>query len=204
MIRKLYIAIIMFVGLCLALMSVQAQTGSSKNSNTNDGQTVITQKSYSGGEDCPPNKSSNKNSNRNSNSNYDSPAELALERFKKLEGVWTGRNSSGQEKSVSFRRIAKGAFSIENAFAGGGLTMFYLDGNREMLTNCCSADNRLQPVSTALSEDAVTLTFSDEGNLQTKNLVFRFIDNDTLILQKTEQQMGGVNLVEKIELKRAN
>ena len=142
------------------------------------------------------------------------PARLAFERFKKLEGAWQGRSTKGWEEVVNFKTIAQGSVVVETSFDAHPnetmMTMFHLDGERLMLTHYCVAKNQPRLIATEIAADGQTITFTflDGGNLPTRNkghmdkAVFRFVDDNHVASQWTWYQDGKENWMEEITLER--
>ena len=142
------------------------------------------------------------------------PARLAFERFKKLEGAWQGRSTKGWEEVVSFKTIAQGSVVVETSFAAHPnetmMTMFHLDGERLMLTHYCVARNQPRLIATDIAADGKTITFTflDGGNLPTRNkghmdkAVFRFVDDNQVASKWTWYQDGKESWMEEITLAR--
>jgi hypothetical protein len=142
------------------------------------------------------------------------PAQLAFDRFKKLEGAWKGKSTKGWEEIVNFKTIAQGSVVVESSFDAHPnetmMTMFHLDGERLMLTHYCVAKNQPRLVATAFSDDGTTITFTflDGGNLASRNrghmdkALFRFIDDNHVSTQWTWYQDGKESWMEEIVLER--
>jgi len=141
-------------------------------------------------------------------------AQAAFERFKKLEGQWHGRSTKGWEETVSFKTIAQGSVVVENSFDAHPnetmMTMFYLDGERLMLTHYCVAKNQPRLEATSFENDGKTITFTfiDATNLSSRDkghmdkAVFRFIDDNKFSTQWTWYQNGKESWMEEIVCER--
>lgn len=146
--------------------------------------------------------------------NTPTPAQAAFERFKKLEGQWHGRSTKGWEETVSFKTIAQGSVVVENSFDAHPnetmMTMFYLDGERLMLTHYCVAKNQPRLEATSFENDGKTITFTflDATNLPSRDkghmdkAVFRFVDDNKFSTQWTWYQDGKESWMEEIVLER--
>lgn len=141
-------------------------------------------------------------------------AHAGFERFKKLEGQWLGRSTKGWEEIVNFKTIAKSSVVVENSFDAHPnetmMTMFYLDGDRLMLTHYCVARNQPRLEATSFEDDGrtITFTFHDATNLPSRDkghmdkAVFRFADDDHFSSQWTWYQDGKENWMEEIKCER--
>jgi catechol 2,3-dioxygenase-like lactoylglutathione lyase family enzyme len=141
-------------------------------------------------------------------------ARAGFERFKKLEGSWKGRSTKGWEETITFKTIAQGSVVVENSFDAHPnetmLTMFYLDGDRLMLTHYCVAKNQPRLLATSFADEGKTITFTflDGTNLPTRDrghmdkAVFRFIDDTQFTSQWTWYQNGKEDWMEEIRLDR--
>ena len=142
------------------------------------------------------------------------PARLAFERFKKLEGSWRGRSTKGWEEAVSYRTIAQGTVVVGTSFDAHPnetmMTMIHLDGDRLMLTHYCVAKNQPRLVATSYADEGrtITFTFLDGTNLPSRDrghmdkVVFRFIDDHHVAAHWTWYQDGKESWMEEIRLER--
>lgn len=141
-------------------------------------------------------------------------AQAGFERFKKLEGKWRGRSTKGWEEITHYKTIAQGSVVVETSFDAHPnetmMTMFYLDGDRLMLTHYCVARNQPRLEATAFEDDGrtITFTFRDATNLPSRDqghmdkAVFRFADDDHFSSQWTWYQDGRENWMEEIKCDR--
>jgi predicted enzyme related to lactoylglutathione lyase len=141
-------------------------------------------------------------------------AQAGFERFKKLEGQWLGRSTKGWEETVNFKTIAKGSVVVQNSFDAHPnetmMTIFYLDGDRLMLTHYCVARNQPRLEATSFEDDGrtITFTFRDATNLPSRDkghmdkAVFRFADDDHFSSQWTWYQDGKESWMEEIKCER--
>jgi hypothetical protein len=97
-------------------------------------------------------------------------AQDAFARIKALAGRWRGGSTKGWHDEVRIRTIAGGSAVVED---GGGtladaagphpgdemMTVFYLDGDRLMLTHYCGARNHPRLLATSAADGGRTLTF---------------------------------------------
>lgn len=95
----------------------------------------------------------------------------AFERFKALEGSWSGTNSHGEQVRVDYRLTGNGTAVLESYRAEGGedphdmTTLYHLDGSRLVLTHYCVMGNQPRMASAAgLVGNKVEFDFVDLGN----------------------------------------
>jgi hypothetical protein len=96
-----------------------------------------------------------------------SDAAKAFERMKSLAGTWEGKTANGHVVSDTFAVASAGASLMSQLNAEEPMmSMFYLDGERLMMTHFCPSKNqpRMQAV---ISPDGKTITFDfvDATNL---------------------------------------
>ena len=143
-----------------------------------------------------------------------SPAVLAFERLKSIEGEWDGRSTKGWEDTNTFQVIAAGSVLMGRSFDAHPnetmVTMYHLDGDELILTHYCVARNQPRLRATSISPDARTieLTFRDATNLPSRDkghmdrVVMTFIDDDHFTSHWTWYQDGKEKWREKIEYVR--
>ena len=97
-----------------------------------------------------------------------SDAQKVLDRFKGMAGTWEGKSSKGQNSGVKYEIIAGGtAIMAESHMANEDMTsMFYVDGDRLMMTHFCPSGNQPRMRAT-ISPDLKTVSFDfvDATNL---------------------------------------
>ncbi len=96
-------------------------------------------------------------------------AEGPLDRFKALEGDWSGKFTDGNEINVSYTTISGGNAVMETFRLPDGTDMrsiYHMNGEKLMMTHYCESGNqpRLQSGTLSASKD-VTLNFLDITNL---------------------------------------
>src|ERR1700751_5485311 len=116
-----------------------------------------------------------------------SEAQNALNRFKALVGPWGGKSQQGQASEVTYQLRAGGTSVMADAKLGDEAmtTMFYLDGDRLLMTHFCPSNNQPRMQAT-ISPDGKTVSFDflDATNLaspQTGHMhkaVYSFEDAD--------------------------
>jgi len=128
-----------------------------------------------------------------------SDAQKALDRFKSMVGTWEGKSADGDTNEVTYQLIAGGTAVMSETHNGSGdmTSMFYVDGDRLLMTHFCPAGN--QPRMTAtISPDLkmVTFDFLDATNLPAPTAghmhrtVFLFSDEDHYSEEWTWKQEG--------------
>jgi hypothetical protein len=97
-----------------------------------------------------------------------SDAQKVLDRFKTLVGTWEGKSPKGQTSEVKYQLVAGGtAVMGESHMIGDDMTsMFYVDGERLMMTHFCPSGNQPRMQAT-ISPDLKTVSFEylDATNL---------------------------------------
>lgn len=142
-------------------------------------------------------------------------AQETFDRLKKLEGKWTGRSTKGWTEAINFKTIAQGSVVHESSFDAHPnetmATMYYLDGERLLLTHYCVSKTQPRLQATAIEDGGrkVTFTFLDGGNLPSRDkghmdkVVISFVDDDHFTSQWTWYQQGQEKWLEEIKYERA-
>jgi len=142
-------------------------------------------------------------------------ARKTFEQLKKLDGKWIGRSTKGWQEQITFKVIAKGSVVHESSFDAHPnetmATMYYLDGDRLLLTHFCVSQTqpRLQATSFEDGGRKVTFTYLDATNLASRDkghmdkVVFNFIDDDHFTSKWTWYQAGKEQWLEEIKYERA-
>lgn len=144
----------------------------------------------------------------------DEQRDRALEAFdhlKELQGEWRARSTRGWEETIQFEVTARGSVVVEtNRFKDAPdrtmHTMYYIDGDRLMLTHYCEARNQPRLLASEIGEGGqrVVFTFVDGANIPSRTVghmdkaVFRFIDRDHFTSQWTWYQDGEESWMEEI------
>jgi hypothetical protein len=143
-----------------------------------------------------------------------SPAHAAFERFKSLQGKWEGTSTKGWKETINFKTIAAGSVVVEDSFDAHPdetmMTMYYLDGDRLMLTHYCVAKNQPRLLATSFMDEGKTITFTfvDGTNMPNRDrghmdkVVIRFLDQNHVTNQWTWYQNGAEKWMEEIQLVR--
>jgi hypothetical protein len=98
----------------------------------------------------------------------ESDAQKTLQRFKSMVGTWQGKSPNGETSTVVYQLAAGGTAVMAESGAGeeAMTTMFYLDGDRLLMTHFCPSGNQPRMVA-RISPDLkmVTFDFLDATNL---------------------------------------
>jgi len=150
----------------------------------------------------------------NNKATNETSARAAFEQFKRLNGTWRGRSTKGWDEVVSYKTIAGESVVVANSFDAHPnetmMTMFYMDGERLILTHFCVARNQPRLVATTFADagKTITFTFLDGTNLPSRDrghmdkLVFRFVDDNHAVSHWTWYQNGKESWMEEIRLER--
>ena len=142
-------------------------------------------------------------------------AKATFERLKQLDGKWIGRSTKGWEESITFKVIAQGSVVHGTSFDAHPnetmATMYYLDGDRLLLTHYCVSKTQPRLQATAFEDGGrkVTFTYLDGGNLPTRDkghmdkVVFNLIDANSFTSKWTWYQQGKEQWLEEIKYERA-
>jgi hypothetical protein len=99
----------------------------------------------------------------------------AFERFKALAGTWEAKSTKGWDERLTYEVIAGGSAVLETSIdAHPGETMatvFYMDGDRLLLTHYCVAKNQPRLETTFFQDGGrtVVFTFRDGANIPTRD-----------------------------------
>jgi hypothetical protein len=97
-----------------------------------------------------------------------SDAQKALDHFKAMEGTWVGKGARGDTAEVTYRVIAGGTSVMADIKMGDEsmTSLYYVDGQRLMMTHFCPSNNQPRMQATISSEGKiVTFDFLDATNL---------------------------------------
>ena|ERR1051326_1144294 len=142
-----------------------------------------------------------------------SDAQKSFDKLKTLAGSWQG-SYEGKPMQATLRVTSMGN-AIEHEMKGEGpddpITMFYLDGDRLLLTHYCDAGNRPR-MAGKLSPDGKTLEFDlvDVGNYSStqgghmQHAVFNIIDANHHTEEWTFFLEGKPAMIAHLDLKRTN
>jgi hypothetical protein len=128
-----------------------------------------------------------------------SNAQKVLDRFKSMVGTWEGKSPKGQTSEVTYRLMADGkAVMAESHMISENMTsMFYIDGERLLMTHFCPSGNQPRMAAT-ISPDlkSVSFDFLDATNLpgpqagHMHRAVYEFSDADHYTEAWTWKQEG--------------
>jgi hypothetical protein len=145
------------------------------------------------------------------------PADLAWERLKKLEGSWKGYSTKGWQEDLAIRLIAHGSTLLETSrFTSDPegkedmATAYLRDGDRLLLTHYCQAGNQPRLVATRFEDNGATVVFSflDGTNLPSREtghmdqVVLRFGDDDHFTSRWSWYEAGSEKWFEDIRYER--
>jgi hypothetical protein len=140
-----------------------------------------------------------------------SDAQKSFDKLKTLAGSWQGAYE-GKPMQATLRVTSMGN-AIVHEMKGSGpddpITMFYLDGDRLLLTHYCDAGNRPRMVG-EMSPDGKTLEFDflDVGNYSSsqgghmQHAVFTFIDANHHTEDWTFMLEGKPPMIARLDLQR--
>ena len=147
-------------------------------------------------------------------------AQKAFEKLKTVAGSWVGQvttvpdaGMNGTMTQLSLRVTSRGnALAHEISVSGSPdhpLTMFYVDGDRLVLTHYCDAGNRPR-MTGKLSPDGKTIEFdfldlsgsNQQGHMD--HAVFTFIDANHHIEEWTYMMPGDKPMHARLDLQRTN
>jgi hypothetical protein len=147
-----------------------------------------------------------------------SPALMAYEKFKGLEGTWEGKSSKGWTERVTYSVIAGGSCVLETSEMLHGkdeeamkmATAYHMDGQNLMLTHYCAAKNQPRMRASEISADGgdVLFTFIDGTNMSSRDkghmdkAHIKFVDADTIQAKWTWYADGKEQWMEEIEYRR--
>ena len=113
------------------------------------------------------------------------PGTLAMGKMKSLVGSWEGKTADGRPVTASYELTAGGTALMQESSVDHMITMFYVVGDRLMLTHYCGVGNQPSMEAT-ISPDGKTLDFKFVGGtnisaLETGHMhraVFKLVDSD--------------------------
>jgi hypothetical protein len=88
-----------------------------------------------------------------------SDAQKSFDQLKTMEGIWEGKTDAGQPVKVTYHVVSGGLTVMSEASEDSMVTMYYLDGDRLLMTHFCGAGNKPRMVG-KMSPDGKTLDFS--------------------------------------------
>ena len=133
---------------------------------------------------------------------------LALDKMKSLIGVWEGKTADGTVVTASYQLTAGGTALMQQSSVDHMITMFYVAGDRLMLTHYCGVGNQPRMEAT-ISPDSKTFNFkfvdgTNIPNLETGHMhraVFTLVDADHYTEDWTWTQ-DGKSVTEHFDMRR--
>jgi hypothetical protein len=132
----------------------------------------------------------------------------AFEKMKLLAGTWTGKNAEGHTVTDRFEITSAGGSLMSELNADEPMTsMFYMDGDRLMMTHFCPSKNQPRMKATVSPDgNSITFDFLDATNLATPesghmHRAVYVLGPDTLAEEWTWRQ-NGKETKERFELHR--
>jgi hypothetical protein len=140
-------------------------------------------------------------------------ANLAFEKLKTLVGTWEASTQRGTA-SATYRLVSNGTALLEDAKMPGEaemITVYYVDGNRLLMTHYCSAGNqpRMQAATFDPKSNQIDFQFVDATNLRSAgdghmhHVVFEFRGPNDVNENWTFYKDGKPALTEPIAYHRA-
>ena len=132
-------------------------------------------------------------------------------RLKSLAGTWMAKSTKGWTEIDRYEVAGKGSIVFKRSFFenepnDGMLSVFFLDGDRLLMTHYCEAGNQPTLIAATIDDEAHTVTFAflHGTNLVARpghmhSVVFRFIDNDHTTSRWSFSNNGKVQWLEEIE-----
>ena len=145
----------------------------------------------------------------------ESPGATQFARMKSLVGDWVGTTTHGDEihaMAVSYRLTAGGSALLETLHAGTEkemLTVYFLDGDRLVLTHYCVLGNQPEMAATAGADaSAIRFEFRGGANIDAQvdqhmhDAVIQFVTDDFVRSEWTMFEGGAPAMVATMELRR--
>lgn len=145
-----------------------------------------------------------------------SPARIAFERLRGLQGNWIGTSTKGWSETTRLSVIAGGSTVLDSsadAHPGEAMaTLFTMDGAELALTHYCVAGNAPRLVARRFEDDGRTVTFEFTGgaNLASRDVghmdsvILRFVGDDEFRSVWSWYQDGRTSWMEEIRYERAD
>ena len=100
-----------------------------------------------------------------------------LSRFRALDGEWTSTVESTEMPPIAatYRTIANGSAVVETLLAGTPdemISVFFLDGDRLLMTHYCAAQNQPHLVANEISENSVSFVADHITNHNDPNAMY--------------------------------
>jgi len=140
----------------------------------------------------------------------------AFERLKQMAGEWESKDSAGKKSHIRYEVVSSGSAVVERYVSdsmGADNTMetvYYLDGERLLLTHYCMAHNqpRMQAESFDASTGDLQFAFLDATGLSNPNaghmhnVSMRFVDSDHVNADWQFFQDGKLKMTESVQYTR--
>lgn len=136
-----------------------------------------------------------------------------FEKLKTLVGEWQGTSGTNKPATISYKLVSGGSALVERLVIEGEgdmVTVYYVDGDRLMMTHYCAAGNQprmlARPVKAA--DKSIDFAFLDATNLPDAGaghmhaLSITLVDNDHFTQQWTWRERGKDDIKELFRLKR--
>ncbi|HKY31403.1 MAG TPA: hypothetical protein VJV23_02620 [Candidatus Polarisedimenticolia bacterium] len=142
-------------------------------------------------------------------------AARAFERFKALEGRWTGSNGRGEPVAITYEVMAGGTAIVEreemsmNGRPYTMLTVYHLDGGDLLLTHYCMAGNQPRMRAEQVAGDEVRFEMRDATGMESpaeghmRQAVFRFHGDGSFTSAWTFRKDGKDAFTEEATYRRA-
>lgn len=136
-----------------------------------------------------------------------------FERFKAMEGTWEESSSVGWQGQSEVRVIARGSAVLSTSrFKDepneGMADVYYMDGDRLLLTHYCEAGNQPTLVAAEAKDNRVRFTFDHGTNMASRDVghmdevVYVFHDADRFTSQWSWYKNGKGKLFEEVSSRR--
>lgn len=143
-----------------------------------------------------------------------SKSQPEFDKIKSLAGNWEGKGTAGNPVQINYRVVSGGTAVVESILEkpeAEMITVYYLDGDRLMLTHYCMANNQPRMRADAPASNPATIKFSfvdatnlsspDDGHMDAHSIEWK--DADHVNQHWTWRQKGGQK-VETFELHRTH
>ena len=143
-----------------------------------------------------------------------SKSQPEFDKIKSLAGNWEGKATAGNPLHITYKVVSGGTAVMESILEKSEaqmITVYYLDGDRLMLTHYCMANNQPRMRAEASASNPATIKFSfvdatnlagpDDGHMHAHSIEWK--DADHVTQHWTWRQKGGEK-VETFELHRTH
>jgi len=140
----------------------------------------------------------------------------AFDRLKQMAGEWESKDSAGKKSHIRYEVVSGGSAVVERYVSdamgpdNAMETVYYLDGDRLLLTHYCMAHNqpRMQAESFDPSTGDLRFAFLDATGLSTQNaghmhnVSMRFVDSNHVNADWQFFQDGKLKMTESVQYTR--